>query len=52
LPAPFPQFVTYVDVFLGNLIALIVWQQTRLPETPRGALQLRCNDVPGDSALR
>ena len=51
LPAGLPQLVAHRQILVANVVALVVFGQARLAETPPGALQVGGHDIPGDAAL-
>src|SRR5262245_49183241 len=47
-PTRFPQLVADLDIFIGDLIPLIMRRQSRLPQVPCPALQVGGDDIPAD----
>src|SRR5882757_2723725 len=52
LPAALEQLVEDFDIFLGNLIAVVVSAQASLADVLRAALEIGCHNLPADAALR
>ena len=50
-PAPFPEFVANLEVFLGIVVTRIVFSLRFLPQVLRPALQVRRHDIPAGAAF-
>ncbi len=51
-PALLPELVDDVQVFVGQVVALVMRQLLRQAEIARGAVQIAGDDVPAEAALR
>jgi hypothetical protein len=52
LPAPLEELVEDFDIFFGNLVAIVVAAKSSLSDVLGAALEIGCDDVPPDPALR
>jgi hypothetical protein len=52
LPAALERLVEDFDIFLGDLVAIVVPTETSLPDVLGAALEIGRDDVPTDTALR
>src|ERR1700758_3948861 len=51
-PARLPQLVADLEVFVGEVVALVVIEEPGAPEVAARTFEIGCDDVPRDSALR
>src|SRR5258707_15236628 len=52
LPAALEQLVEDFDIFLGDLVAIVVSAEAFLPDVLRSALKIRGDDIPADASFR